>query len=137
MDLFFLCSFLLHGHSYRRLANRFRISPAKVHQAVKETCQATEIAPPTKENWIHIKKEFYKHWNFPNCLGVLDGKHVVIQAPGNSVGIFRSYKRTFSINFMALVDASYRFIFMDVGQLGSNADGAVFRSSFGQAFLNG
>ena len=30
------------------------------------------------------------------------------------------------------------FIFVDVGQLGSNADGGVFRrSSFGQAFLNG
>ena len=39
---------------------------------------------------------------------------------------------------MALVDASYRFIFVDVGQLGSNADGGVFRRcAFGQAFLNG
>ena len=121
------------------------MSPAKVHQAVKETCKAIaevliliEMPPPTKEDWIRIEKEFYKRWNFPNCLGAIDGKHIIIQAPGNSGGIFRNYKSTFSVNLMALVDASYRFIFVDVGQLGSNADGGVFRrSSFGQAFLNG
>ena len=38
---------------------------------------------------------------------------------------------------MALVDANYKFIFMDIGQYGSNADGGVFqRSEFGQQFLN-
>ena len=37
---------------------------------------------------------------------------------------------------MALVDASDRFIFVDIRQLGSNTDGGVFsRSAFGQAFL--
>ena len=121
------------------------MSPAKVHQIVKNTCQAIaevltpiEMAPPTEEDWIQIEKEFYKRWNFPNCVGALDGKHIIIQAPGNSGGIFRNYKSTFSINLMALVDASYHFIFVDIGQLGSNADGGVFRrSSFGQAFLNG
>ena len=38
---------------------------------------------------------------------------------------------------MAIVDASYHFILVDIGQLGSNADGGVFRrSTFGQAYLN-
>ena len=86
------CSFLLHGDSFRGLANRFRMSPAKVHQAVSETCQVIaevltliEMAPPTEDDWIRIEKEFYKHWNFPNCIRALDGKHVVIQAPGKVV----------------------------------------------------
>ena len=38
---------------------------------------------------------------------------------------------------MALVDANYKFILIDVGQYGSNADSGVFqRSEFGRRFLN-
>ena len=38
---------------------------------------------------------------------------------------------------MALVDANYKFILIDVGQYRSNADGGVFqRSEFGRRFLN-
>ena len=37
---------------------------------------------------------------------------------------------------MALVDAQYRFIFVDIGQYGSNADGPVFqKSQFGSMFM--
>ena len=39
---------------------------------------------------------------------------------------------------MAIVDAQYRFTFIDVGTHGSNADGAIFnRSAFGLALING
>ena len=38
---------------------------------------------------------------------------------------------------MALVDPHYKFTYIDVGDYGSNADGALFKSSeFGKAFLN-
>ena len=121
------------------------MATSTVHQIVKETCTAlwevlapSEMPVPTKEDWIKIEQEFYKRWNFPNCMGALDGKHVVITAPGNSGGLFHNYNGTFSINLIALVDASYRFIFVNIGQLESNADGGVFsRSAFGKAFLNG
>ena len=37
---------------------------------------------------------------------------------------------------MALVDAQYRFIFVDIGQYRSNADGPVFqKSQFGSMFM--
>ena len=39
---------------------------------------------------------------------------------------------------MAIVDAQYRFTFIDVGAYGSNADGAIFNgSAFGLALING
>ena len=38
---------------------------------------------------------------------------------------------------MALVDANYRFTFINVGNYGSNADGTVFsKSTFGQLYLS-
>ena len=37
---------------------------------------------------------------------------------------------------MALVDGQYRFIFVDIGQYDSNADGPVFqKSQFGSMFM--
>ena len=95
------------------------------------------MPPLTQQRWQQIESEFADRWNFPNCLGALDGKHIVITAPFNSGSLFHNYKGTFFINLMALVDANYKFIFVDIGQYGSNADGGVFqRSEFGQRFLN-
>ena len=38
---------------------------------------------------------------------------------------------------MALVDTNYKFIFIDIRQYGSNADGPVFmKSDFGYLYLN-
>ena len=96
------------------------------------------MPPPTKENWERIESGFSTRWNFPNCVGALDGKHVNMTAPAKSGSLFHNYKGTFSIVLMALVDSSYRFTFVDIGDYGSNADGAIFaRSAFGQTLLDG
>ena len=29
-----------------------------------------------KHKWKSIADEFYERWNFPNCIGAIDGKHV-------------------------------------------------------------
>ena len=104
-----------------------------------DTCDAiwnqlapTEMPVPTRQDWIKIEREFSNFWNFPNCVGSLDGKHIVITSPPDSSSLFFNYKQTFSTNLMALVDANYKFIFIDIGQYGSNADGPVFmKSDFG------
>ena len=140
----FSCSFLTHGDSYRSLENRFRISAAKISQIVPETCIAiwkallpTEMPPPKREDWERIEKQFASRWNFPNCVGALDGKHVIVQAPGNSGGLYHNYKGTFSVNLMAIVDSYYKFVIIDVGQYGSSTDSGVFsRSQMGKAFFN-
>lgn len=89
---------------------------------------------PTEEDWKRISNEFWNIWNFPNCLGALDGKHVVIQAPRNSGSQFFNYKKTFSIVLLALVDAQYNFIAVDIGSYGKNSDGGIFaHSNLGRA----
>jgi hypothetical protein len=39
---------------------------------------------PIGEMWRQIADDFYSMWQFPNCIGAIDGKHFEIQAPKNS-----------------------------------------------------
>ena len=93
---------------------------------------------PKMQDWRKIESEFWTRWNIPNCIGAIDGKHIMLQTPARSGSLFYNYKGTFSIVLMAIVDAQYKFTFIDVGAYGSNADGAIFnRSAFGLALING
>lgn len=85
--------------------------------------------PQTVEEWTNLSKEYYNKWNFPNCIGSLDGKHVVLSSPINSGSEFINYKGTFSIVMMALVDANYCFSYVDIGCQGRISDGGVFRNT--------
>jgi hypothetical protein len=74
------------------------------------------VMPSSDENmWMEIEKNFCNKWNFPNLIGAVDGKHVVIKAPPHSGSNYFCYKKTFSTVLLALVDADYRFIAIDVG----------------------
>lgn len=73
-----------------------------------------------EEIWKNTARTFQERWNFLNCLGALDGKHVVIQKPAYSGSAFRNYKGIFSVVLLALVDANYKFLAVDVGAYGSN-----------------
>ncbi|XP_039652101.1 uncharacterized protein LOC120556524 [Perca fluviatilis] len=120
-------------------------SATTVANIVGEVCQAIwdclvdEFMPvPTKEDWSAIADDFFHKWNFPNCLGSIDGKHVVIQAPSNSGSLYFNYKHTFSIVLLAVVDADYLFRVVDVGSYGRNSDGGTLNNSpFGEALKDG
>lgn len=79
--------------------------------------------------WEKVAKMFEDTWNLPNCVGAIDGKHIILQAPINSGSEFFNYKSQFSIVLMAAVDADYNFIFADVGCQGRISDGGVFKES--------
>ena len=130
------CRYLAHGDSYYTIAGRHRLSVATVSQVVPNVCKEIwkamspiYLAEPTKEQWMDIERKFSVRWQFSNCLGAIDGKHMQIRAPPLSSTIFYNYKGTYSIVLLAIVDAEYRFTYVDVGQYGSNSDSAVFRHS--------
>lgn len=78
---------------------------------------------------MNVAKKYEQVWNFPHCIGAVDGKHVQLQAPISSGTDFFNYKKTFSIVLMAVVDADYNFLYADVGCQGRISDGGVFRNT--------
>lgn len=89
-----------------------------------------------EEKWNKIAHQFYTKWNIPNCVGAIDGKHVSVFCPKNSGSLYYNYKGTFSIVLMAVVDANYKYIMVDIGAYGHNSDGGIFaHSNFGKLWL--
>ncbi|XP_023726646.1 protein ALP1-like [Cryptotermes secundus] len=116
-----------------------------VRRIVYETCEVIwevlspiVMPPPTKEIWGHISSRIWDKWQYPNALGAMDGKHVVFEKPGGSGSTFFNYKKEFSVALLALVDADYKFVVVDVGAHGRTSDGAVFfRSRLGKMLTEG
>jgi len=86
-----------------------------------------------KNDWIKIAEIYQKKADFPHCLGAIDGKHIRIRKPNNTGSEYFNYKNYFSIVLMAVVDANYKFLVVDIGAYGKGSDSLVFQDSyFGQ-----
>ncbi|XP_053968906.1 uncharacterized protein LOC128870321, partial [Anastrepha ludens] len=114
-----------------------RISKSSICKIVPEVCSALFNKlkssylkfPSSKSEWEAIATEFAVKWQFPNCIGALDGKHITFRPSRTDGAFYYNYKGTNSIILLALVDANCKFIFVDVGCNGRSNDAGVFLQS--------
>ncbi|XP_046856153.1 protein ANTAGONIST OF LIKE HETEROCHROMATIN PROTEIN 1-like [Xenia sp. Carnegie-2017] len=126
--------FLATGESYRSLSFQFRISRSAISYIVKNVCDAINDhvqpdymkVPSKKREWLHIAKKFNEKWQYPHCLGAIDGKHVVVQQPPNSGSYFYNYKHTHSIVVLAVAGPDYECLYADIGTNGRVSDGGIW-----------
>ncbi len=114
----------------------YRIGISTISLIIKEVCRAVwyclknSCMPlPDKERWLAISNDFLQNSDFPNCIGAIDGKHVRVIKPSNSGSLYYNYKNYFSVQLLAICDANYCFIYVDIGDYGKNNDASIFNTS--------
>ncbi|XP_037822868.1 uncharacterized protein LOC119611377 isoform X2 [Lucilia sericata] len=109
--------YLSTGNTFTDMSYSFRVSVPAISIIIPETLKAIYYnlkdvylkGCTTTEEWLDVATEFNNKWNFPMCLGAIDGFNSII--------------------LMAFVDADYKFIFVDVGSNGRANDASVFNQS--------
>nr|CAI5842890.1 unnamed protein product [Callosobruchus analis] len=131
MRLAITLRFLATGDSYKSLMYLFQVSYSTISLIVPEVCEAISSVlkdyikvPKDALEWKDVARNFEIKWNFPHCIGAIDGKHVQIICPANTGTEYFNYKKTFSIVLMAIVDGNYCFQYVHIGCQGRMSDGA-------------
>ena len=96
----------------------YKIIP-QVLEAIIEALGEKYLQFPTAEQFITISNNMYHHWQMPNCVGAIDGKHMRTKAPAHSGSLYHNYKGYFSYILMAASDAFHRFTWVEVGDYGN------------------
>ena len=94
---------------------------------LKEFQQEHLICPTDPQEWRSIEEKFRNRWNAPHAVGALDGEHIAMKKPKKSGSEYFNYKGYFSL--LALVNAAYKFLWVNVGSSGSSSDAQIFNRS--------
>lgn len=129
--------FLATGESFKSLGYQFRVAPNTISCFVPQVCRAIVMAygdselrmPDSVEDWKKVGYGFEKRWNFPHVLGAIDGKHIRVRNPPRSGSKYYNYKKFYSIVMLAVADANYKFLYMEVGAVGSESDAGIYTQS--------
>jgi len=78
---------LFPGETQDSLSLTFRIGQSTISGIIKEVCQAIITVlkeehlkfPSSEMEWQEVARNFGTLWQFENCIGAIDGKHVVIE----------------------------------------------------------
>lgn len=121
--------FLAHGGSLVTVSESYRRGLSTVQNVIRETCNVIweilspiYVKVPDQDDWKKIENEFWTSWNFPNCFGALDGKHIDIIAPPRANSLTYNYHERHSLVLMAMCDAKYKFTYVDMGAYGKYID---------------
>ena len=126
---------LMHGVSIPLVADKAALGKSTVGDILRQVCRAIShnfghlIAWPVGRRLPRIAAAFQaKQW-LPNCIGAIDGSHIYIAAPSNSIvaADHRNRYKSFSILLQGVVDSKCYFTSINTGPPGSLHDSAHFK----------
>ena len=111
--------------------------------------------PLTTAEWRTVSAAFHRQWNFPHCLGAIDGKHILLTKPWHVSSQYHNYMVItrdgvrsahgslwcqLQIKFLYYICHHFgtamwqliwhcRFTYIDVGSEGRCSDGGVFSNT--------
>ena len=69
----------------------------------------------TEEQWLSFTEKFESRWQYPNAIGAVDGKYVVIHKRIHGGSCYYKYKHTHSPILMTIAGSRYECLYRDVG----------------------
>ncbi|XP_057305435.1 uncharacterized protein LOC130642367 [Hydractinia symbiolongicarpus] len=90
--------FLATGENFTSLHHHYSVGISTIATFIPQVCQALYDTlkddflkfPENKDDWLEIASEFETMWQFPNCIGAMDGKHIALcQGRLSDGGVFR------------------------------------------------
>lgn len=116
------------------LSTRFCIGRTTTYNIIQSTvetiCSALariHLRPPTQHNLAEEAGKFYQKWNFPNCIGVIGAKYILLAKIKNGASIKR--KKRYSVLLSAVADSDSRFQTVNVSEVG-NDSGCYFEDIY-------
>ena len=128
---------LMHGVSIPLVADKAALGKSTVGEILRQVCVAIStyfghlIAWPVGCRLARVAVGFQSKQCLPNCIGAIDGSHVYIVAPSNTIvaADHRNRYKPFSILLQGGVDNKCYFTSVNTGPPGSLHDNAHFKSS--------
>lgn len=65
---------------------------------------------PSAQRMTDTVNGFKERWDFPQCVGAIDGTHIHIVAPSECSADYYNRKSRYSIIMQAVVDHAYRYV---------------------------
>ena len=128
---------LMHGVTIPLVTDKATLGKSTVHDILRQVCTTISvqfghlIAWPVGRRLTRVTTAFQSKQRFPNCIGAIDGSHVYISAPPNTIvgADHRNRFKTFSILLQAVVDSNCFFTSVNTGPPGSLHNSAHFKTT--------
>lgn len=124
------------GDNLHSLAYGFRVASStaciitrNTANAIYEKLATTYLVVPNADQWNRVTMDYYTKWNYPNCCGAKDVKHIAIISPPHSGSLYQNYKGFKSIVLMAIAGANYEVLMFDLEEYGRQSDSGIWASS--------
>uniref|UniRef100_A0A0A8YIP1 Uncharacterized protein n=1 Tax=Arundo donax TaxID=35708 RepID=A0A0A8YIP1_ARUDO len=134
--LAFFLFMLSHNASYEDLQYEFQHSCETIHMHIMAVF---DIIPALTYRFVKLVLVDETHWKirtdqrflpyFKNCIGAIDGTHILITISEEKQVPYRNRKGTLSQNIMLACDFDLKFTFISCGWEGSTTDARVLRSA--------